>query len=574
MRHRLRWTIALLTLLFMSAPLGAAAFAAQASPTDSAQVDSASAGEASWLDRLINDETIDLGLRIALGIALFVAGWILAKLVAWAVYRALLKTDADERLAKKLGFRLLAENNADPTQGERMIARVVYYTLMLLVVIAVMQYAGLTQAAGPIQSLVEKVMAALPFIGKAAAILGVAYLAALILSKVVTKSLDAAGVDTRFAELSAETKDGDKAADDIDDGPETKPFSRTAGRVVFWLIMVCGLAGAVDALDIAVLAEPLRNAIDRVITLLPAVAIAVVLVVAGYILGRIARTVLDNLLDSVGLNRLIARAELDKFFGKTRASYVVGWIAMAFIILQAAIAALNEVHLETLSAPLTDMMAQFWSLLPALAVSAVFIIAGVIGGRLLRVLVERVLDNIGFDDLLGKIGFGDLPTENEKLKKPHQIVGLIAQIAVVLVAAVQALENIELYRWAGYVSSFLGYAVTRAGVALVIVGVGFLVGHYLRDLILSRQESDEDEGVRWTAAFARYVVLVFAFTMAIAHLGVGHTFVLIAFALLFGSLCLAVALALGLGSREVAGDIVRRQYERARQNLRLRSKKE
>ena len=53
-------------------------------------------------------------------------------------------------------------------------------------------------------------------------------------------------------------------------------------------------------------------------------------------------------------------------------------------------------------------------------------------------------------------------------------------------------------------------------------------------------------------------MLVLAFTMAIHQLEVAPEFVLLAFGLLFGGLCLAAALAFGLGARDVAGDMVRR----------------
>lgn len=69
------------------------------------------------------------------------------------------------------------------------------------------------------------------------------------------------------------------------------------------------------------------------------------------------------------------------------------------------------------------------------------------------------------------------------------------------------------------------------------------------------------------ADFARYAVLVFAFTMAVRQLDVAEDFVLLTFGLLFGALCLGGALAFGLGGREVAGDIVRRRYEKARADM-------
>jgi hypothetical protein len=140
-------------------------------------------------------------------------------------------------------------------------------------------------------------------------------------------------------------------------------------------------------------------------------------------------------------------------------------------------------------------------------------------------------------------------------------------IAAILIATVQALEKVELHNWAGYLDTFLSYSVTHVAVAMLIVAIGFAIGNYVRDLIQSRHDSDSDESVRWIASFARYAILVFAFTMAVHHLDVGPGFVLISFALLFGGLCLALALAFGLGSREVAGEIVRKQYDKAKREL-------
>jgi hypothetical protein len=60
------------------------------------------------------------------------------------------------------------------------------------------------------------------------------------------------------------------------------------------------------------------------------------------------------------------------------------------------------------------------------------------------------------------------------------------------------------------------------------------------------------------ATFAKYAVVIFAFAMALQQIGLGETIVVWAFVLLFGAICLAVALAFGLGSREAAGRAVAR----------------
>jgi hypothetical protein len=148
--------------------------------------------------------------------------------------------------------------------------------------------------------------------------------------------------------------------------------------------------------------------------------------------------------------------------------------------------------------------------------------------------------------------------------EPSELVGFVAQVTLILLAVAQALANIDLNTWAAYVNAILVYGVTHALVALVIIGIGFAVGNYVRDLINARQAEQAEEGVQWLGEFTRYAVLVFAFTMAVHQLGVAKTFVLLSFALLFGGLCVAMALAFGLGAKDVAGNIIRRRWEKLR----------
>ena len=299
----------------------------------------AAANETSWLDGLVGPQQIALLEHIGIALGLFVAGWLLAKLASWATYRLLTRADIGKRAATRLGMGKLArgEGDADANKAERVLAKAVYFVLMLLVVVGVLQYAGLTQVAAPIQTLVERVVDALVFLGKAALILAVAYLVAVALEKAVAKLLGGVGLDARFAELSR-TDDAEEA----EDGAPERPFSEHVGRVLFWLVMIVGLAGALEALNITPISVPLGNAIDKVVGILPSLGVAALLVLAGYVLGKIAAAVVRNILQSAGFDDLVQRLRLDRIFGKTPPSRVVGLFVMIFIILEAVIAALDH----------------------------------------------------------------------------------------------------------------------------------------------------------------------------------------------------------------------------------------
>ena len=496
-----------------------------------------------------------VGERILLALLLFIAGWFVAKVVAYGIYRVLCSTSIDNKIAKKLRLGVLLEDSdskdsAEKDGLERFISSVVYYLLMLLVIVGVLEYAGLSQAAGPIQGLVDTVIQALPLVGKAIVILVIAYFAGTLLSKLISRGLKALRVDSRFAELNAESERGD--------AEKAKPFSEHVGSVIFALIMIVGLAGAFEALQISVIAGPLHNALDRLIGVVPSLAFAALLLFGGYILGRVVRSVLANVLDSLGLNRIVEKIGLDKIFGQAKASWVVGTAVMGFIILQASIAAFNEVGLVTLSAPLTEMMSRFWLILPSVVVSAVVVAVAVFAGRILRGIVAAGLRNLGFDGLMAKLGFAKIAEREDRLGEPSELVGFLVQAGIILLAVAQALANLQLDTWALYVNSLLAYLIKHVFVALAVVLIGLGIGNYVRDVIEARQKG---EGQRWLPEFARYVVLILAFTMAIRQLEVAEDFVLLTFGLLFGSLCLAAAIAFGIGARGVAGEIVRKRYE-------------
>lgn len=509
----------------------------------------------SWMDgfrSVLSDNAVVVGERLLLGLLLFIGGWLVAKVISYAVYSLLCATTLDNKLADKLRLGLLLEGQ-EKKPGEksdhleRFLSAIVFYVLMLLVIVGVLQFAGLSQAAGPIQGLVDTVVQALPLVGKAALILIVAYFGGLLLSKLVTRGLALLRVDARFAAMSAAP--GEAAP---------RPFSENVGQVIFWLVMVVGLAGAFEALKISAISEPLHNAIDRIIGVIPSVGFAAIVLFAGYMFGKVVRVIVTNLLESVGLGRIAARLGIARFFGARGPSWVIGTMVMGFIFIQAAIAAFNQLGLVTLSGPLTAMMARFWLILPSLAVSALIVAIAVIGGRLLRGVVSASLRSLGFDRLLARLGVPTIAERSDRLGEPSELVGFLVQAGVVLLAVAQALDNLQLDTWSRYVNAFLGYLLTHVFVAMAIVLVGLAIGTYVRDVIAARQEPGS---ARWLPEFARYSVLVFAFTMALRQLEVAEDFVLLAFGLLFGGLCLAMAIAFGLGGKEVAGEVVRRRYQ-------------
>lgn len=515
---------------------------------------------------IFSEKAFSVGGKVAIAVGLFILGWIVAKSLSYAVFSLLSRTDLDNKLAERLGINLLLRERGDGEKKEgeedggtveRFVAKVVYVMLMLMVIVGVMQFADLGDAAKPLVGFVDTIVQALPKIGKAAIILTVAYVAGRILNLVVTRALDSLNVDDRFAKLS----DTERAKGGV-------AFSEAAGKVLFWLLIVVGLAGASEALEIEVLSGPLHNAVDMIIALVPKLAIAGLLVFVGYIVGKVLRVIVRNALTGLGFDGLMARLGLDKFTGKTSWSDLIGMVLMVFVMLQTTVAALEKLELHSLAGNLTKMVGQVWAMLPTVAVSVLIVALGVFVGTLLRKVVATALRNVGFDRLMERMGFNKLSERTDRLGEFSELVAYGVQIGVILLGVAQALDNVKLDTWSVYVNTFLAYLVQNVAVAMVVVLIGFVIGGYVRELLIARSGGEDiDDTSKWMAEFARSVVLVFAFTMAVRQLDVAEDFVLLTFGLLFGALCLAMALAFGLGSREVAGDIIKKRYDKAKSKL-------
>jgi hypothetical protein len=99
--------------------------------------------------------------------------------------------------------------------------------------------------------------------------------------------------------------------------------------------------------------------------------------------------------------------------------------------------------------------------------------------------------------------------------------------------------------------------------AVVIVIVGSLVSRFLARSVLIGAVNMQIQSARLLSVGVKWLVIVLTVAMALNHLRIGGTVVLISFAILFGGIVLALALAVGLGSK----DMVRQSW--ARQNDRM-----
>lgn len=531
---------------------------------------------------------------IALSIGILVGGWIVAIVLRAIVFAALKRTTLDNRIAEALGVEVADE------RIERGVATFVYYVALAFVIVAFLERLHVSAVTTPIVGALEGLSTALPSILKALLIGFVGYLAASGVRRAVVAILDRTALVSRVEKWSglerAEPEDGKskKKKRKKDESDATGP-SETIGAIVFWTIIVLTAIPVLEALKIGVLAAPLSNAITVVSTYLPKVLGAAVLAAIGYFLGRAARAVITAVVDKTGVDKALGRVGLSGVLGEQTAGSILGNLAMAFIFLHFAISAVGRLDIQEISGPLGMILTQIYAFLPRLLVGGLLLAVGIAVARIASGFVRGVLAAVGFNTLMEHIGLykadesarkqqeeskkilearlegGSTDDDEEavdplvagdtKLQTPADIGGVVVAAVIVLLFLRQALETMGLTGLASMFDSLIGY-LPDVLVAAVVLGAGMWAGGWAKKRLADVTSGTEDRLVKALPAIVHGAIVTIASMVALQQLGVGNQIIAIAFTLILGAVCLALALAFGLGGRTVAGEILAKEYNK------------
>jgi small-conductance mechanosensitive channel len=98
-------------------------------------------------------------------------------------------------------------------------------------------------------------------------------------------------------------------------------------------------------------------------------------------------------------------------------------------------------------------------------------------------------------------------------------------------------------------------------VAAVILFLGYLLGNFLGRATLV---AAVNAGIKLSSLIARLVrltVILLALTMALEQLGIGKGTIVIAFSMILGGVVLALAIAFGLGGRDIAKEFLEKKIK-------------
>lgn len=189
------------------------------------------------------------------------------------------------------------------------------------------------------------------------------------------------------------------------------------------------------------------------------------------------------------------------------------------------------------------------------------LVLGFIVSRFAERLVSMLLKRVGFDRVSQDVGIG-LALSRARLEiSAAEIVGKLVFWLLMLTFLVSAAEALGLENVSRTIDSFVGY-LPNVIAAVVIVVIGVLLANFARELVAS---GATNLGVGYANVISRLVfgvILVVVGTLAIGQLHIETMLInrIVEIALIATSA--ALALAIGLGSRDTARNIIAGVYAR------------
>ncbi len=198
------------------------------------------------------------------------------------------------------------------------------------------------------------------------------------------------------------------------------------------------------------------------------------------------------------------------------------------------------------------------SFLPGILALLIAVILMAAIGALLAFAFRRVLTSVRFDERLNRnnaAGVSDFsPSHSPTLLVTRFVFwGCIVLGFVIGITALDAS-----YSNSAQVSIFLLPYVTHSVGAIILLLAGGLIARFLARSVLIGAVNAKLQYARFLSMGVKWLVFVLTGAMVLDHLQIGGTIVELAFGILFGGIVLTLALAVGLGSR----DIVSRSLER------------
>jgi hypothetical protein len=225
---------------------------------------------------------------------------------------------------------------------------------------------------------------------------------------------------------------------------------------------------------------------------------------------------------------------------------------------------MNDVWGEAMVEAFRDMMKRIALFLPKLLALLSFILLGIIVAWAIKGVLQRLLKAVRVDALSERWGL-QAALARAGFKQPFShVMGRLAFWTVFVIFVFMGVDALDLPATAGLMGQLLGFLPSAVAAGLLLL-VGVLLGNFFAEATLIATVNAQIQEARLIANLVRWGIFLFTAAMVLTQLGIATEIVVAAFSILFGGVVLAVSIAVGLGGRNIAREVLERRWRKAKE---------
>ena len=456
-------------------------------------------------------------------ILIVIIGWLLALAIAGVVRNVFAKINVNQRMNSSTGKTYDIEN---------IVSKIIFWFIFIIAISMALDQLNLNAISTPFANMVGQVLSFIPNLIAAIAVGIIGWVVATVARTAINTALSKTTMDER---LSAQAG--------------VKPMSGTIADMVYWFILLIVLTMVLGQLELDGLFAPLTNMVGKIFDFIPNILIAGVVFVVGYIIAKVVRGIVTNLVSTFNVQEIASKAGLSE---QNSLPNIAGSLAFLVVIIPTTIAALNALKIEVIARPATNMLNKIMDALPNIFMAVAILIVTYYVIRMVANIIKGLLENTQINQLPAKVGLQETMGD----KKISDLVGYAIVFFAMLFASIAAADLLGFAPISAIITMFIAF-----GANILLGAIILFIGFWLANIVASVVERSE-KGSQFLANIVRVLIMGLVLAMGLKAMGIADSIVNLAFGLTLGAVAVAFALSFGLGGQEAASRFLRKMQDK------------
>ena len=195
------------------------------------------------------------------------------------------------------------------------------------------------------------------------------------------------------------------------------------------------------------------------------------------------------------------------------------------------------------------------SALPRIFGAILILIIGWVIAKLIKRGLVKLLNLVKFSYLTEKSGIDKFLKEGGVNVNATDVIGTLLYWILMLIVILATLNSLNLTAASTLFNEIMIY-IPNIIIAIVLLIIGIYLARMLSQIIKTSLKGMQDKTSNLISQITFIAIIVLTVFVTIGQLNIAKEIMTSAFIIIFGAICLALALAFGLGGREKAAEIL------------------